>query len=301
MIENWLERKQQEFDALSPEEQKEETEKAHKEAVRIKENVELYVSPEDIVPGMNTEGIKRMSEAFRNKPVKDKGKEHPGEVGEDYKTPFAGEVFRALEYDLEENEGKKFNAVKELFKDIPVIDLGPADSVKGKTIADMLGSSGYIGVEPYNWRSLQRNMICYDESDLEFYLPDKIKKPEKIKYSIIPEDALTFLRRLPDHSVGVITAGTDYYVFYGGNGTSWEQKGDSQEERRRKKIVTEYIEKCKKEIARVLHPKSALLATESVFQNVDNSEDLFISEEETIFATKENNLNGFYIIKSKAE
>ena len=64
----------------------------------------------------------------------------------------------------------------------------------------------------------------------------KKKGKEKIPASIVPEDMLSFLKRLPDNSISILCSGIDYFI-----------------------ITHDYGYQVKEEISRVLDPNGALL------------------------------------------
>jgi len=266
---NWRreegQQKQKKFVQLSKNEQEKKIKSDYDYAIEIKENVRSYISPEKIVHGLHTEGIARMSEAFKNKPLEDYGKEHSSQIGENYRTPFMDFAIAAIMRDKNINSGIKSEKLKNLFSNIPIIDLGAGTTRHGYILSRILGASGYIAVEPFNSPGTEEEFI---DPEYPSAYKNKLENTKMIPFSIVPEDALAFLKRLPDHSVGILTAGTDAYVMFG--------KDMSDEN---KKKVEEYISAVNKEIVRVLHPQSALLTIESVFGKCDN---LVKSEEESI-------------------
>ena len=168
---------QQEFDNLSESEKAQKIVSDQEGALKMKDKVKRYVSPEDIVPGLNIDDLVKMNDIFRNKPTKNIGKAIEGKVGKDFETSFTGAVQRALNIDLRKNHGQKFNQIRNLFKDKPIIDLGAGGNIGGKKIAQMLEVSGYIAVEPHNHEGLEYAMIeGYGEEDKMFLKKREAKK-----------------------------------------------------------------------------------------------------------------------------
>ena len=284
--ERWESLSQEEKDKEEKEEEDRRKELNHKEALRIKEYVEKYVPVEEIVPGTNTQDFLKTSEAFRGKQVEDVGKENPGDVGEGLTSMYIDKIFRNLNDDRERNEGKRLEKIKEYFADRPVVDLGAGPWADGYHLSRILGSSGYVGVEPSkSWEVLESRLIkpSDDPLDLPIFFGKETKEAEIIPFAIAPEDALTFLKRLPDHSVGIINSGTDSCVLFGEGYVSPEK-----EERAKK-----YISEVNKEIVRVLHPDSALISVDSVFGR-DGS--LEFSEEDS---DSYSSVGGYKIFKLK--
>ena len=235
---------------------------------------------------MKTNGIFRTSEVFRNKPVEDVGQITKGEVGKDYETSFASAASFLLS-DINENKGEKYDRVKKLFENIPIVDLGAGQNQRGYFLARIIGASGYVATEPNNWVSLEdeltnQNTSGHNYSDHTGHFSPKIEKFKKIPFAIAPEDALTFLKRLPDHSVGISSFGIDGYVL-GSAFRGSMSKGESEK-------IEKYIKDVNDEISRVLHPASAVITKNSAFVG-SGLEEKFIS-----FIEKD---LGFYIYKQK--
>lgn len=107
------------------------------------------------------------------------------------------------------------------FKDQILVDLGPGTSRGGYDVAVALGCKGYVAVERFwhqqltegsrsEYETLDRVDALYKK--YHFFQTRKGNiKPEihLIPASVAAEDMLTFLRRLPDNSVSVLTSGID--------------------------------------------------------------------------------------------
>lgn len=106
--------------------------------------------------------------------------------------PFANFSFKYLK-----NNPEAQKKIIKYFKDKVVIDLGAGTTDFGLQIAKLLKCKGYIAVEPYFARNLAKKII--DERD--------------IPVAVVSEDAVSFLRKIPEHSVSIITFGTDNLMF----------------------------------------------------------------------------------------
>jgi len=259
-VNQYADKERKKLEALPQAEKDKQIEGDHELAMRVNKNIEFYVSSEAIVSGINPNGLARTSEAFKNNPTDDMGMvgQEEDSIGASFDTQYIDYIALQLERIRKEANGEKFKRLKGFFENIPIIDLGAGQSRIGYNIARILGASGYIGVEPYSWSSLEAALTGAwgdEKKDANFF--KGINKIPKVPFSVAPEDALTFLKRLPDHSVGIMTAGTDYYVLF----------GDALSAVQRKEEIEKYIEDVVREIARVMHPKSAFLETESSLIN----------------------------------
>lgn len=105
------------------------------------------------------------------------------------------------------------------FRDQVIVDLGPGDYGEGYFLAASLGAKGYVGVEKFRQNMLEKNLKSvtkesnnrYAESLHYFEAREGNIKPESdlIPASIVGEDMLSFLKRLPDNSVSILTSGID--------------------------------------------------------------------------------------------
>jgi hypothetical protein len=122
-------------------------------------------------------------------------------------TAYATHVFECIEQ-LAPGYVEK---LKERFKDKVIIDLGAGRDYYGYAIATMLGAKGYVGVEPFNSAGLVDSI----GSEVKYFRSGRSKKDENIKYTVVAEDALTFLKRIPEGTEGItiFSSGTDNNVF----------------------------------------------------------------------------------------
>jgi hypothetical protein len=101
---------------------------------------------------------------------------------------------------LKKNKPKEFENLKLKFKDSIIVDLGAGENFAvNYRIACVLGAKGYIGIEPYNWRQLFQSCLTLDH-------PWFLKEKNPL-INLVAEDAVSFLKRLPDNSVCLLNAG----------------------------------------------------------------------------------------------
>jgi SAM-dependent methyltransferase len=112
-------------------------------------------------------------------------------------------------------KSKKETLGLELFKDQVVVDLGAGATPAGYLLSELLRARAYVGVELYNYGSLEILMRTLSKNKrLNMGIEGDIKdSPDfykhNIPYSIVPSDILSFLRRLPDDSVSILMGGID--------------------------------------------------------------------------------------------
>jgi len=81
-----------------------------------------------------------------------------------------------------------------------LVDLGAANFKAGYLFALKHGAKAYIGIEPFVYMGLYLALARLDING------------DKIPASIANDDMLTFLKRLPDNSVSILTSGIDNIV-----------------------------------------------------------------------------------------
>lgn len=268
--------KQKDFKKLPDEKKKDVVEADHKQALEMKDRVDNYVSVEKIIPEIKIDNIFHSSEYYKNKKMDNYGQlqDYLKTIGNDYETLY-NDVLPSLINDIEENNGTEFNKIKKMFSNIPLVDLGAGQSQNGYFTAKILGSSGYIGVEPYFNLSLEDSLTAGEDSrsrpigsrGLKFRKNTGAIHPiteniKNIPFAIAAEDALTFLKRLPNHSVGILSCGVDGHVMSGRSGTPEEHEK-----------IKKYIKDVNNEIIRVLHPASAIIHNGSVFDGRNETGD----------------------------
>ncbi|MCK5125553.1 MAG: hypothetical protein KAR42_04795 [candidate division Zixibacteria bacterium] len=155
-----------------------------------------------------------------------------------------------------------------------VADLGCGSHLDSHILLDVVGARGHIAIEPYNMHSFYERLIESSEAKGKEELNSKIRKMQvyighlkmydqnrvnrlvvgmkrhlnhgtgDLPVSLVAEDMLTALRRLPNESVSILASGIDECIV--------------------PKDV--YAEKVEKEISRVLNPKGAFIGESSRFR-----------------------------------
>lgn len=155
------------------------------------------------------------------------------------------------------NEDRRFHLIKERFTNQIIVEIGSGKSMDGYNLANLVGARAYVAVDPFYARDVRDNLEERAEADrsqsthpflfpyLTWGIPDTIRnnetfKKNNVQWNTVEEDALAFLRALPDSSVSVIMSGISETV-----------------------IPQEHLEQILKEISRTLSPNGALLAVNS--------------------------------------
>jgi len=103
---------------------------------------------------------------------------------------------------LRNNKPEEFIELQEAFKDSVVVDLGAGNGTtrpnRSYEMACLLGARGYIGVETFNFQSLARSYLRTEQLRAG-YAP--------IPFNLVAEDAVSFMKRLPDNSVNLLNSG----------------------------------------------------------------------------------------------
>lgn len=222
------------------------------------------VSVQNLVPVMRSDGMPTIEEAVRS----NRG-EHDEEIQKDFahnsaSTPFSTDVIDHYDYHAREALDK--------FRGQIVVDLGAGWSGLGYFLAELSEARGYIGVEAF-WPDRLEEFLR--EGRFTFHRDSENAGCEKIPVAIAPEDMLTFLRRLPDHSVSVFASGIDSLI-----------------------IPQKYLREVTKEIERVLHPDGAFIMNESVLHSNNlHCEDIRIGKREGV----NGHVISLYTIKTEKE
>ena len=209
---------------------------------------------DDIIRGINTDSLTPTELFAQSKnPALLRSRLEEQHLGFPWDTPFSTPAFRYL-YNSRKfynTNYRRFLRIKAGFASIPVIDLGAGSCNIGYKIATLLDGHGYVGVEPYHYFALANSIVAGDATD-DAQEAQRWKKYSKtlrssnrrrIPFNVVAEDALSFLKRMPDLSVGILLFGTDNLIIYN----------------------TDYIEAVKEEIKRVLHPDSLMICDNTVF------------------------------------
>jgi hypothetical protein len=165
-------------------------------------------------------------------------------------TPDVFELPDFIQYSSEDEQ----RAMK-LFEGQIVIDLGAGTNENGILLSQELRAKAYVGVEPFSHRVLeyfvknldetrekkQKNVTSVPKKEFDAKrfltsLPGFYK--HRIPYSIVENDMLTFLKRLPDNSVSITMGGIDLTIIRD----------------------PEYKKQVMQEIERVLSPQGAFLS-----------------------------------------
>jgi hypothetical protein len=171
-----------------------------------------------------------------------------------------GDVPGARELDKSEGEVDEYapfsNAVEEKFKGQIVVDLGAGLLPSAYAFFSRFGVRGYVGVEK-NFAPQLADGLGHGHTELQkdiawrlSFTPFRDRKMDQFPQqectppaSVVAQDMLSFLERLPDDSVSIFSSGSTYLF------TPYED---------------EYVRETIKEIKRVLHPDGAFLGYESV-------------------------------------
>jgi hypothetical protein len=104
-----------------------------------------------------------------------------------------------------------------LFDGEIIVDLGAGDETAGYFLSQVLKGKAYVAVEPFRTEFLVNSFKMLDSEKPIFFSKNSKKdiKNQKITglyerhipYSIVKNDMLTFLKRLPDNSVSIIMGG----------------------------------------------------------------------------------------------
>lgn len=192
----------------------------------------LYVSIEQLIPGINTEGLQGVAT-----PIGKRSRFDPKYTGKYERMPrpvhdeakYGMVVDKSTEYMdfvIRASEDKQQRIFFEKFKDQVVVDLAAgAWFTDTYSWISQFGCRGYIPVEPY-WADYQLESLDRP------YESDK----KLVPISIVQDDMLKFLKRLPEGSVSILASGIDAIIF-----------------------ESDYLHAVEKEISRVLDPKGVFI------------------------------------------
>lgn len=161
----------------------------------------------------------------------------------------SSENYSMLLIDELEKYESVLNKLRELFKGRVLVDLGTGVNDGGYRIAGLLGCSGYVAVEPNYFKNLSnllgggRDYTLCDNDYLLNRLPDR-SKLNNLPFSIVKEDALSFLLSMEDNSACIFSSGMDKIIV----------KDDK------------YIERVNDLISRVIGDDNAFLSNYSIFK-----------------------------------
>lgn len=157
----------------------------------MKYAIPQIVACEQLVPGI------RSGLAFRQVKLSKRARQS---------NPFAADLFYL--------SLKEFVKVFRRFKGQIVVDLGTGVIPYGYIFAYLARARGYIAVERYWAARVRRALIDptsanWDNAGIFIYEPIKRRGYLAPPAAVAAEDALSFLKRLPDHSVSVFASGFD--------------------------------------------------------------------------------------------
>ena len=205
---------------------------------------------EELIPNINQEGLLNIAEIAEDTQsqnrVQEKTKQHlfgKGRdlnyafIGSNYATSFGKFVYRDFKEGLGDIKEKElYTQAKEALKRFDgeiVIDLGAGKNTDGYRIAELGKAESYVAVETINFDDLK---------DILTYFRTKERADETLlPYTIVPEDMLSFLKRLPNKSVSVFAGGISEDII----------------------VNKEYLRNVAKEISRVLSDRGAFISTSS--------------------------------------
>ena len=163
---------------------------------------------EDLIPGIDLKGVVSLDRI----PKKIKAYEARVMEGESLPHAFSTNILHYLKA-LEENNLSALEYLKRKFTDTVIVDIGAGGNllkraVPGYEIACRLGARGYIAVEPFNFEKLIAGIIYQGEK----FKDSKNNDIDPVPFNVAIEDALKFLKRLPDGSVSLISSGIDHNI-----------------------------------------------------------------------------------------
>lgn len=113
----------------------------------------------------------------------------------------APEVIKLLKK-LAAEKPEALSHIKEHFQGKVIVDIGAGSYAENYDIARLVGAAGYVAIEPFFAGRLLHDLRYAERDELsDLQIP-------LIKYAVVPEDALIFLKRVPDGSVCVTSTGT---------------------------------------------------------------------------------------------
>lgn len=124
--------------------------------------------------------------------------DHEGwkDFGRESSAAFAQEVLVIMERNIE-----AATALREVFRDQIVVDIGAGKRSFGYEFSLSVEARAYVAIEPFLGKDLEKDITRFDQ--------ERIPSQHKIPVAIVPEDGLTFLRRLPDNSASLFLSGID--------------------------------------------------------------------------------------------
>jgi len=136
-----------------------------------------------------------------------------------------------------------------LFEDQIIIDIGAGKTQNGYLASKALKARAYIGVEPFFAPSLYINLLTRNQKGSSTLSQLAAKNTQQIPTCIIPEDMLSFLKKIPNNSVSILCSGIDRAI-----------------------LDNNYLTQANAELIRTLHPKGGILnyISDFHFPNLQN-------------------------------
>lgn len=106
----------------------------------------------------------------------------------------SGDAFRSLFSFLRRRDEQIKERLKNIFSGNVLVDLGGGEGYNVRVASELFSASGYVLVDPHSFKKARRNCSS------------------RIPTSVVAEDALTFLRRVPDNSINILVSNVDYFV-----------------------------------------------------------------------------------------
>jgi hypothetical protein len=294
---------QKKFDILPDSQKKEIINSAESEAIKINmeindEKFKKAVPVEEIIPN-----IKNVKKVEIDNSDKSKGRSMPHDFWRWYlKDKFLMGLFtnnlivkKDKEYRLKDNTTdvlgypniitsiyKEENVGLKLFNGQVVVDLGAGHTASGYLLSELMKARAYIGVDLYNTNSLNSDLEKLDfpgDNKAAASLGNELKsypgvQKHHIPFSIVKDDMLSFLKRLPDNSVSITMSGIDRSVIED----------------------VPYRQDVLKEIERVLDPNGGFLSSDSFISDFDTE---VISKLDTVYKRYETGIEVLIYQKKK--
>lgn len=203
------------------------------------EIVPVLVSVEELIPNIKPKGSTGLAG------------EESRDLGHDWDDAYAGNLPMEVMQAFSEVSMYRVNrALGDKFKNQVVVDLG-AGNFYGYEAAVIGEAKGYVAVDKYN--DLSR--MYADPKEVKDRMDDNdsfAKGRDIIPAAVELDDMLSFLRRLPDNSVSIISSGQIDVI-------------DNQK----------YREEVRKEVARVLSDEGFLIVNSGIGADLDLEEEIY--------------------------
>ncbi len=153
------------------------------------------ITLQELFPGIDTKGIPELEQ--RDSSYEPGGFLRGDDNGRANDNPLAKSIY--------EGDSGTIEKIFKKFKDQIVVDLGAGSDGYGLRLAERAGARAVIEIEPFFSHLLLENI--QNPKDAQPY-----PNTTRIPIAIVPEDALKFLKRLPDNSVSILASGIESYI-----------------------------------------------------------------------------------------